>query len=468
MRFFACIPLLLGTALFGGCSSEDPGRTYSAVKAETVVFVNARVFSGANSPLESGQTLLIDGGLIAAVGDDVAIPEHAAVVDLEGMTVLPGLIDMHAHLYANTGLAMESQHRAYPTLYLAGGVTTIFSPGEYEPDLTDALRERIANGGEVGPTILQAGPYFDSSPSAIGWIQGSESTSAAAEKYELWKDRIDAVKVYTSITEEQLELLISKATRDGKFVTGHLESVPGNRAIALGIDGLEHGLLSFSEFGYAGDDVWRHICRISEVDLSSDTMRATIRNIVGNGVYVAPTIVTLQSMLPDFEPVASNWSHFTSARVEGFVQRLVENAMPSELDAKCMENLVEKQIQFVGALHEAGGIVVAGTDPVLPSLIPGYGLHRELANLVAAGLTPLEAVEAATIVSARILGLAKDRGTIEPGKKADLYVVKGDLSKDIGVLGQGVLVVKNGILHDPMELRDSAREMIGADDDSGR
>ncbi len=275
------------------------------------------------------------------------------------------------------------------------------------------------------------------------------------------------MKVYTSITEEQLTLLITKAEQDSKFVTGHLESVPGNRAIALGIDGIEHGLLSFSEFGAPDEGAWGHICRLSAVDLSSELVQATIDHLVEQGVYVTPTIVTLQSMLSDFEPVATNWSDFTSPGTERVVEQLSRYAVPSPVEAACLENLIEKQILFVGALHEAGGIVLAGTDPVLPSLIPGHGLHRELENLVEAGLTPLEAVEAATITSALVLGVADRTGSLEPGKRADLYIVEGDPTNDISVLDSGVLVVKGGVFYDPGELRASVLGGIGLVKDPG-
>lgn len=448
-----------------------PGCTREVILPDSfppgpILFSNARIVYDADTPLTSGQSLLIDDGVIVAVGEDVATPEGATVVDLKGRTVLPGLIDMHGHFYANVGSRMQTQGEAYPRLYLAGGVTTVFSPGELEPADIEALQVRIAAGEELGPRILSAGPYFDGDPSDILWIEGSESTDAVVEKYDAWKDRIDAVKAYTSIGEEQLAELILRASSDGKFVTGHLESVSGTRAIEMGIDGIEHGLLSFSEFGAPEGDVWEHLCRLSTVDVSSDSVQSVIRSLADRKVYVTPTLVTLQSGLPEFEAVTPNWRDFTSPGAARVAEAWAANGFPSQREAECMRTLIDKQVQFTQALHEAGGVIVAGTDPVLPNLIPGYGLHRELENLVAAGLTPLEAIEAATIVSAEILGVAGVTGSIEPGKEADLYVVDGDPTKDIGVIGLGVLVVRGGRVHSPGELRESVRGLIGRSEDA--
>ncbi len=168
MRLVACISIVLAALV--GCSPDDVGRTYSASRSGATVFVNARLFLDAKSPLKSGQSLVIEGGEIVALGEDIAIPEDATVIDLDGMIVLPGLIDMHAHLYANVGLRMQSQFTAYPPLYLAGGVTTIFSPGEFEPELIGGLRARIEGGSLAGPDVLHAGPYFDNDPSAVLWV----------------------------------------------------------------------------------------------------------------------------------------------------------------------------------------------------------------------------------------------------------------------------------------------------------
>jgi imidazolonepropionase-like amidohydrolase len=127
----------------------------------------------------------------------------------------------------------------------------------------------------------------------------------------------------------------------------------------------------------------------------------------------------------------------------------------------CLRGALEQQGQFIKLFHARGGRVVAGSDPVVPSLLPGYALHRELRNLVGAGLTPLAALQAASLTAAQVLGLDEQIGTIAAGKRADLVLVDGDPASDISAIGQTFLVFKDGIPYDPTALRAAARGQIG-------
>jgi len=355
-----------------------------------------------------------------------------------------------------------NQFEAYSALFLAGGVTTVFSPGDFDPEGMIELRDRIARGEVVGPTVLTAGPYFDHDPSVVGWIQGVGSVEEALAKFEAWKDRIDAVKVYTNITEEELGALAGAAHANGLKMTGHLGGqVTTLRAIELGIDGLEHGLFAIAEITDAGqaDPLADQYCALAAVDLDGPVAESLIRGMVDEGVWVTPTIVTLQSIHPDFQPPTEAWLDYLSPELG---ERMAQ--MPAYLDpggAACLDGALSRQLEFVGRIHEAGGRVVTGTDPVSPKVVPGYGLHAEIANLVQAGFTPLEAITAATRDGAVALGLIGEVGTLEAGKRADLVVVLGDPASDIATIGNTVSVYRSGIRYDPDSLRESARGMIG-------
>jgi enamidase len=433
-----------------------------------LALVGGTVIDGTGAPPRPQCTVLIRGDRIVAVGPNLRLPDRAIKIDVAGKTILPGLVDMHGHLYANTGGEVRNEFSAYARLYLAGGVTTVFSPGDFDPAGTIDFRDRVNLGQEVGPRILTAGPYFDHSPSKVGFIKGVHSPAEATQLFDVWKGRIDAVKVYRSITEPELVAVIDAAHRAGKRVVGHLESVTATRAIELGIDGLEHGLFAMSELahldskGFPGTEF---MTELANLDLDGPGMRNLIAAIAERRVVIDPTTVTFQSLLPEFEPVTLDWKKYVAPTVGpnvdrdfAWFQRLIEDEGPRWPVAA--RAALRKQGQFVKAIHDRGGIVVAGTDPVGLNLTPGYGIHREIANLVAAGLSPVEAIKAATYNAALALHREKDLGTIETGKIADLVVVSGNPAHSIEDIGRTELVIAGGIRFDPAELRRSAEGAI--------
>ena len=393
-----------------------------------------------------------------AAGADPAVPAGARVLDLSGRTIMPGLFDLHAHLYANDGRTLAGNFVAFPRLNLAGGVTTLFSPGEFAPEGAVALREQIERGETVGPHVLTAGPYFDG-PGAYAWMPSTNTAAEMTAAFALWRDQIDAVKVYTHISEAQLTALIDAAHAEGLPVTGHLASVPAGRAIELGIDGLEHGLFSMSEFFPANAHYTEQYCALAKLDMSSPEVASLVDAIVNNGVYVDPSITVYQIELADFEPIPADWETYLTPLAVPNVLRFQRSIRLG--DDTCLRRALVNQQALIRLLHDRGGLVVTGTDAVIPVITPGWALHRELQNLVDAGLTPLEALRAGTLDAATALGLDADRGSLEPGKRADLIVLAGDPSSDIALVGTTLLVFKDGLPYDPVALRASAVGMIG-------
>ncbi len=442
-RRAVCAAVISLLVTIAGCRSDHAERV--------IALVGATVIDGTGAPPMPDQTILIEGERIAAVGRDLVVPDNAIVIDVTGNAVIPGLIDMHGHMYA----LRSNQFEAYPRLFLAGGVTTAFSPGDFDPAGMTALRDAIARGEVVGTRIFTAGPYFDHAPSIVPWIEGVSSAAAALDKFAEWRDRIDAVKVYASITEQEVAGLITAAHEAGLFVTGHLGGIPTRRAVALGIDGLEHGIFAIAELSSHGPTapINDQYCALAELDLTSPIVDSVISDIVRHGVYVTPTIVTMQAMHPEFDPVVADWERYLSDDMRAVLAERAE--FLDARGAECLGRAVEKQLAFVGQLHRRGGVVLVGTDPVTPELLPGFALHRELQNLVAAGLTPLEAITAATANAAAALGRDEELGTIAPGRWADLVVVDGDPSMEIGSVSNIRLVLKAGDQYDPTALRQS-------------
>ena len=426
-----------------------------------VALVGGTIIDGTGRPPLAGYTILIRGERIAAVGRKVKIPKGAAVLDVTGKTVIPGLIDMHGHMYVRATGPQRSQFEAYPPLYLAGGVTTVRSPGDYEPGGMVALRERIEKGKATGPRIFTAGPYFDHDPSQVGWIKGVNSPDEALETFNQWKDQIDYVKFYTRITEAEFIAVLKAAHKAGIHATGHLDSITATRAIELGIDGLEHGIFAMSELTPNLEKGQYRNCVLADLDLNTPLVENLITGIVKKRIAIDPTIVVYQSLHPDFEPVTSDWLKYFSPEAQAYQTKL--RSSPAKRNAvadECLKRAIQTQLRFVKKVYDRGGIIIAGTDPVIVTLTPGSGLHRELKNFVAAGLTPVEAIKAATLVAATVLRREKDLGSIERGKLADLVVVRGNPATRIEDVGNTEMVFKGGVQYDPAALRKSAEGQI--------
>ena len=435
-------------------------QAFPITEGEIIALVNGRVIDGTGEPAWSDWTVLIQGTRIIDAGPNVVIPEGARRVDLTGQTLLPGMFDMHGHLYSFNGQSLTAEFVTYPRLYLAGGVTTLFTAGDFDPRGAISLRENIGNDAAVGPQILTAGPYF-SGGNAPSWMLTATTPEEMRALYEAWNDQIDGVKTYTGIPEDQFILLLEAAHADGLRVTGHLESISGIRAIELGIDGIEHGLFSMSEFfpQIPSASFRAQYCAISQLDVTSSEVTVIVEALVSQGTYLDPTIVVFQPELPDFEPLVTDWEKYLDP---GAVMPL-RRALRSIIQPTCLKEALEKQSQFVKAVHDRGGLIVTGTDPVIPILLPGYSLHRELQNLVEAGLSPLEAIRAATLNAAIATQLDSQKGTIAAGKIADLVIVEGNPDEDITAIGNTILVFKEGIPYLPEALRKSVEGQIGKD-----
>ena len=427
-----------------------------------VAIVGARVVDGTGAPPRAGCTVLVRGERIAAVGPGVRVPAGATVVDATGMTLLPGMFDTHGHCFTVDG---KEQYEAFPLLFLAAGVTTVFSPGEKDPAGAYALRDRLARGEQIGARLLTAGPYFEKGRGELDWLVGYADEAEALRWLEQHGPRMDGLKLQMQITEDECKAILDAAHARGIKVTGHLGSVTARRAIELGIDRLEHGLFAMSEFApyeFEGIDAWAaKFGRLGELDLDSAPVQELIDLIVSRRVALSATTVAFAAWAPDFEPLAPDWDSYLSPAI-----RRIEKGRALRVQQLAGERGeqfaagVRKQLEFCKRVHDRGGVVVTGTDTGDKRLIPGFGVHRELALLVRAGFTPLAAIRAATGHAAWALGVDRDLGTIEAGKVADLVLVTGDPTIDIAAIGNTQRVWKAGRAFEPAKLRELARGKI--------
>jgi imidazolonepropionase-like amidohydrolase len=379
--------------------------------------------------------VIIRDGRIAAAGPRATtpIPRGLAIVDAKGQTLLPGLWEMHTHA---SGVEFGPAH-------LASGITTARDLGG-EMEFLVAVRDAIAKKNAIGPRMLLAGLVDAGGIRAFGHVTAETPDEGRAVVRRYHDAGFEQIKLYTYLTAETVKAIADEAHRLGMRVSGHVPQALTTRA------GIEAGMDELNHLNYATSLMRAPAADgrggAAPLDLQSETARAGIKFLLDNKVVVDPT---------------SSWGEMGSHSRE-IDRASIEPGIlfaPAVLDAKFrgmagnstadqMKSRMAQTSSVIGALHKAGVPIVPGSDTGLV----GYGLHREIELYVQAGMTPMEAIQSATIVSARAMGLDKDSGTVEAGKRADLILVDGDPLTDIRMLRKVTRVVANGRMYDTAAL----------------
>jgi len=449
-------------------------RAFVSMDAPKLALVHARVIDGTGAAPRENQVLLVERGLISAVGDSaqVAVPAGARVVDLAGRTVLPGFVMVHEHMFYpgalwDTGYLANEQGFSFPRLYLAGGATTVRTGGSLEPYTDLELRAAIDSGRIPGPKMDVTGPYLQGPGFPLFYqMHVLAGPDDAKRTVEYWAGLgATSFKAYTNITRDELGAAIRAAHAKGIKVTGHLCSVTFHEAAALGIDDLEHGLLVASDF-VAGkkpdqcpdDDAVES--SLMALDMAGAPLQGLIRDLVAHKVAVTSTLTVFETFGPHRPPLPDRVLDVMTA--DARVAYLRRRARIADRGETTWTVLLRKEMAFERAFAAAGGLLVAGTDPTgYGGVVAGFSNQREVELLVEAGFSPLEAIRIATLNGAQYLGRDKKVGSLAPGKQADLIVVRGDPSHDVKDIENVETVFKDGVGYDPEKLIASARGMVG-------
>ncbi|MFY9557534.1 MAG: amidohydrolase family protein [Blastocatellia bacterium] len=383
--------------------------------------------------------IVIEGDLITQVGRASAIttPKDAQVIDGRNKWIIPGLMDMHAHV---SGLDASSL-----VLFIANGVTTIRDPGGNLSRLR-LVRQEIDSGERVAPRLFLAGYVLDGNPPLWPALSIVVETPERAESVvnSQIDQGVDLIKVYNSITEPVLAAIVLAAHKRGVPVIGHVpRSMTMTRVAEMGIDGLEHiritgrELLTLEEANRIDflPLAQREALLWQRYDLGSDKMKRLISFLAEKKVSLDPTLTIDQiNSLSLFEQQSNDPNNrflprHTRAAWSGPKPDVFK--VPSELKEVSQAGF-KKRMQFVEMCSRAGVQIIAGTDGAgLGKLLPGFGLQHELQLLSQAGLSPVQVVQAATINAARALRKEKDLGSIESGKLADLVILNSNPLVDI-------------------------------------
>ena len=448
-------------------SLAEEVRKYVAVDTAVLALTHVMLLDGTGAAPAADQSVVLRAGRIAEVGPaaQVTIPDGAQTMDLSGHTVIPGLIGMHDHLFytAAGGRAVQMSYTG-PRLYLASGVTTIRTAGSRSTYAEINLKDAIARGLVPGPRIHLTAPYITGAPGG-GSMDVVTSPDEARRFVAYWaSEGATWIKAYTDIRRAELAAAIKEAHKRGLKVTGHLCSVSFREAVELGIDNLEHGMLTASDFDPSKQpDVCpvTTIGRNNQADPRGQAAQATIQALVKHGVSMTSTLAVYEPFVanrPTKEPRVLNAMAPEVRASYMKIRQEIDSTGSGPITAEGLRSAMTFEKEFV----EAGGLLAAGVDPTgIGGALAGYGDERNYELFIEAGFTPEQAVRIMTANGAKILGVQRQLGTVEQGKRADLVVLRGDLTSDPTVIRNPTVVFKDGIGYDSAKLIESVRGRYG-------
>jgi imidazolonepropionase-like amidohydrolase len=461
-------------------SCAHAGSSAVAIRGVTVIDVR-------DGSLHPERTVLVAGNRIAEIGlaHEIVLPDGAEIVEAAGGYLIPGLWDMHVHSVANVALdrftdAPAAQDWHFP-LFLAHGVTGVRNMNDATADptleLTKSIKRRLAEGNLRGPPrFLSAGPSLDGDPplgSNPVVVRTAAEARAAVE--QLASNGADLVKVYENLSREAYFAIMDEARRRKIPVDGHVPfRVTPEEVAGAGQRTVEHPDALAAGCSTAGENQRKRFARVlddydklPEIEKFLAMFRharalydsrdpaacaSAIEAYRRNGVAVTIDllayhhVVNAEQVFADAarmqlvpEEVRRNWEKQFASETIRELQSILRPIVPLELENTRL-------------LNEAGVVLLAATDVGVPLQVPGISLHVELERLVEAGLTPLEALQTATLNPAHVLKLADDLGTIEPGKLADMILLEANPLEDIRNTRKIRAVVADGRLYRKADL----------------
>ena len=441
-------------------------RAYVSVDSPLVALTNVRVVDGTGAPAAENQTIVIENGLIRAVGPaaSVTVPSGAQVLDLDGYTITPGFVGMHNHTwYTTTNRATQLPYSA-PRLYLGSGVTTIRTTGSLSPYVELNMKKAIDAGELVGPRMHVTGPYITAKGTSLR-MYGIEGPEDARRAVAYWAtEGATWIKVYTRITREEFAAVVDEAHKHGIKVTGHLCSIGFREAVELGIDNLEHGLFVNTEYDPAKEPdrcPSDAMAKLRDLDLESADVQRTFRELIAAKIPVTSTLAVYELFVPNRPPIEQRMLDAMSPEVR--TEYLQTRARIAEREGFGIPlDIFRKAQAYEVAFVKAGGLLAAGVDPTgNGGALPGFGDQRNFELLIESGFTPVQAIQIMTANGAKILGEYDTYGSIEPGKRADLVVIDGDPIAKPEDIRRVVTVFRDGIGYDAVKLIDDVAGQVG-------
>lgn len=399
------------------------------VYARDVAFVNVNVVTMAAEEILEERTVIVADGRVSRIGgvEDTVIPEDATIVDGTDRYLMPGLAEMHGHVPDASSASLER----VLTLYVVNGVTSVRGmlgqPSHLE------LREQLAAGEVLGPRLFTSGPSFNGN-------SVSSPAQAATMVREQARAGYDFLKIHPGLTEAEFEAIATTAHEEGIRFAGHVPADVGvMQAMELGISTIDHldgymqTLIPRHEdpTGGVGGFFGVRLAGIAEAERIGAVAAATHKA----GVWNVPTQTLFENVVgPDDPATLSNrpeMKYMPEATVEEWAARKRDAIGDGDFDRATADRAIELRRRLILELHRRGAELLLGSDAPQIFNVPGFSIHRELALLVAAGLTPYEALVTGTVNPARWFGAGASRGTVAVGQDADLVLLNDDPLADI-------------------------------------
>ncbi len=431
----------------------EPTRAQKPAADELLVLNNVTVVDVRTGTLVPEQTVILERNRIASVGPSKSAkyPRNAPSANCRGLFLIPGLWDMHVHLVFGDWFP-DAQEISLP-LFIANGVTGVRDMGS-ELDIVQGWRDEIEAGRLLGPRIYTSGPMLDGPkprfPSSLAIATPEDAHRAVAD---LKRRGADFIKLQSLIPRDAVFAIADEANRQEIAFEGHVpDSVRASEMSEAGMKSFEHLIGIFEGSSPAEGDFLKGNKTEGRFLATFDAARAAslAEMLAKNQTWQCPTLVWERGGnlidATDFSKDArakyvpgswinKTWKRFTEEVKQGF----------GTDDLATRKKFIEKELEVVGTLHKTGVPFLAGTDtPAGVYIFPGYSLHEELQRFVAAGFTPLEALQTATINPARFFGIEEHAGTVEKGKFADLVLLTANPLEDIANTQKIAAVIVNG------------------------
>ena len=400
---------------------------FPALADTSTAFVNVNVVPMSSETVVAQQTVIVEGGRIVIIGDvdTTPIPDDATVIDGTDRFLMPGLAEMHAHVPEATSPSIDR----YFNLYVANGVTTIRGMLGHPSHL--GLRNDLASGAVFGPRLVTSGPSLN-----------GRSVSGATQAREMIERQhaagYDFAKIHPGLTAEEFDAVADTANGIGFPFAGHVTVASGLRhildegqATIDHLDGYFAALLPPASPGLGGYGGFFDVFLADEID--ADRIGEVAQATAEAGVWNVPTQVLVEQLV-DETPIAELRSRPEMRFMPGDTVAAWARAKEAQLadrnyDAGLAVRGIELRRRLILELHRAGAGLLLGSDSPQVFNVPGFSLHRELDTLVAAGLSPYDALYTGTVAVAEFLG--SNGGSIAAGRDADLVLLDADPLDDI-------------------------------------